>query len=296
MLRTICLLLLGVGLACGDLSAATIRLLPLGDSITYGYTSDYTPIDPGGYRTRLYQRLVSQMPGYRWDFVGTADDKDPLTPYFIQQGVPDIDHEGHPGWRIDQITSNIKQYLRATGPAAVMLHLGTNDMIDNYDRWNAPERLNYLIDQIRRYGSGVFVAKIIGSTNYTKNLRIQYFNDELEQIVKARRDYGTDVVLVDAYSAVSMSNMADAYHPNPTGYDQLADAWFDAIWKAVYPTKQPPAPPPLGSAMSLASEGISLASEGDLFSAMAAPVHNPEPATMGLLAAGAMALLVRRRR
>jgi len=51
---------------CALTAAATpppVRILPLGDSITYGY-----PV-PGGYRLPLYQLLTNA--GYNVDFTGT---------------------------------------------------------------------------------------------------------------------------------------------------------------------------------------------------------------------------------
>jgi hypothetical protein len=70
-----------------DDSAAngTIRIMPLGNSITYGYPGDE------GYRKDLYLDLVDA--GYDVDFVGSLSD-----------GVGfDSDHEGHIGWYTAQI-------------------------------------------------------------------------------------------------------------------------------------------------------------------------------------------------
>src|SRR5713101_7644123 len=59
-----------------------IRILPLGDSITYGYDV------PGGYRLPLYQVLTNA--GYNVDFTGTQTGNGAAD-------LPDPDHEGHPG-------------------------------------------------------------------------------------------------------------------------------------------------------------------------------------------------------
>ncbi|MBS2964878.1 GDSL family lipase, partial [Actinocrinis puniceicyclus] len=64
-----------------------VRVMPLGDSITDGNQT------PGGYRIGLWQRFVSA--GYKVDFVGSLFNG-PST-------LGDHDHEGHSGWRIDQI-------------------------------------------------------------------------------------------------------------------------------------------------------------------------------------------------
>src|SRR5204863_464849 len=67
-----------------------LRLMPLGDSITYGIGSS----DGSGYRARLWDDLA----GNNVDFVGSQ-----------QSGrVPDPDNEGHSGWVIDQLTGLVK--------------------------------------------------------------------------------------------------------------------------------------------------------------------------------------------
>src|SRR3982751_6728643 len=80
-----------------------VRVMPLGDSITEG-----TQV-PGGYRIGLWQRVSGA--GYRVDFVGSQFNG-PST-------LGDHDHEGHPGWRIDQIDANISGWLGTTSPRTV---------------------------------------------------------------------------------------------------------------------------------------------------------------------------------
>src|SRR5688572_3230414 len=67
------------------------RVMPLGDSITEG-----TQV-PGGYRIGLWQRFGGG--NYRVDLVGSQ--------FNGPASLGDHDHEGHPGWRIDQIDANI---------------------------------------------------------------------------------------------------------------------------------------------------------------------------------------------
>src|SRR6185503_13517942 len=82
-----------------------VRVMPLGDSITEG-----TQV-PGGYRIGLWQRFVSG--GFRVDFVGSQ--------FNGPSSLGDHDHEGHPGWRIDQIDANIVGWLRTFTPHTVLL-------------------------------------------------------------------------------------------------------------------------------------------------------------------------------
>src|SRR5690349_17858040 len=108
--------LTGPGAAAAE-SNGGVRVMPLGDSITEG-----TQV-PGGYRIGLWQRLAAA--GYRVDFVGTQSNG--------PAALGDHDHEGHPGWRIDQIDANISGWLATTGARTVLLHIGTNDVLQNYN-------------------------------------------------------------------------------------------------------------------------------------------------------------------
>src|SRR3954471_16172733 len=129
--------LAAVGVAAQPGSAAAesnggVRVMPLGDSITEG-----TQV-PGGYRIGLWQRMAAA--GYRVDLVGTQ--------FNGPAALGDHDHEGHPGWRIDQIDANITGWLGATTPHTVLLHIGTNDILQNFNVATAPNRLSTLIDHI----------------------------------------------------------------------------------------------------------------------------------------------------
>jgi len=125
----------GIALPAGSAAAESnggVRVMPLGDSITEG-----TQV-PGGYRIGLWQRTAAA--GYRVDLVGSQ--------FNGPTALGDHDHEGHPGWRIDQIDANISGWLGSTSPRSVLLHIGTNDVLQNYNLGGAPNRLSTLIDHI----------------------------------------------------------------------------------------------------------------------------------------------------
>ena len=105
--------------------------MPLGDSITQGITSGIAnEAFQVSYRKTLYDDL--EAAGYVINdeiFVGTLSSGD-LVPDF------DPDHDGHPGWRADQIVAGrigsgegtLSDWLMAEEPNIVLLHIGTNDV------------------------------------------------------------------------------------------------------------------------------------------------------------------------
>jgi lysophospholipase L1-like esterase len=209
-----------------------VRVMPLGDSITDGYNV------PGGYRVGLWQRLAGG--GYTVDFVGSGSNGPPE--------LGDHDHEGHSGWRIDQIDANIVNWLRISAPHTVLLHIGTNDVNQNYDVANAPARMSTLVDHILANAPGVelFVAQITPETDPSLEARVQAYNAALPAMVQGK---GSHVHLVDMHSALTTADLADGVHPNAVGYAKMGAVWYSALRSV--PESLTPSGPPIGTPASL---------------------------------------------
>ncbi len=161
----------------------TIRVMPIGDSLTEGG-------GVGGhvsYRADLYKRLVEE--GYPVDFVGSQNDAAP--------GVPDPNNEGHGGFTIGpdtnrfctretdgtascnemtfNISDHVDDWLTAAKPDVVLLLIGVNDnftdpvapgasgIVRTQSPADAPAKLAALVTKIRSKvpGSVVIVASLI---------------------------------------------------------------------------------------------------------------------------------------
>ncbi|MBB5801964.1 lysophospholipase L1-like esterase [Saccharothrix ecbatanensis] len=206
--------LLPAGQAVAE-SNGGVRVMPLGDSITEG-----TQV-PGGYRIGLWQRFGSG--GYRVDFVGSQ---------FNGPGsLGDHDHQGHPGWRIDQIDANVVTWLRNTTPRTVLLHIGTNDILQNFNVAGAPARLSALVDRITATvpDADVFVATIIPLANAGQNTAARNFNATIPGMVQSKVNAGKRVRLVDMHAALTTADLIDGIHPTATGYDKMAATWYNAL-------------------------------------------------------------------
>ena len=92
-----------------------VRIMPLGDSITRGLIIPEPGVVPGGYRTRLFQRLTREWRPV--EFVGSANDN--------PGECPSPNHEGHGGCRIDELLAGIDGWLAAACPDIVLVHAGT---------------------------------------------------------------------------------------------------------------------------------------------------------------------------
>ncbi|MFF4136515.1 ricin-type beta-trefoil lectin domain protein [Streptomyces mirabilis] len=93
-----------------------LRLMPLGDSITWGVGS------PSGHSYRGFLRNQLSTEGHALDFVGSGRGGT----------MSDPDNEGCSGWRIDQITGIADSVLARYRPNVVTLEIGTNDLNGGY--------------------------------------------------------------------------------------------------------------------------------------------------------------------
>jgi lysophospholipase L1-like esterase len=214
ILAAAALVALNTGVASAE-SNGGVRVMPLGDSITEG-----TQV-PGGSRIGLWQRFTSNR--YTVDLVGSQ--------FNGPSQLGDHDHEGHPGWRIDQIDANIVGWLNSFNPHTVLLHIGTNDVLQNFNVGSAPSRLSTLIDRITntKPTAEVFVAQIIPLSNAGQDAAARTFNAAIPGIVQSKVNAGKHVHLVDMHSALTTADLIDGVHPTATGYEKMAIAWYSAL-------------------------------------------------------------------
>ena len=197
-----------------------IRIMPLGDSITDGTSAGSTGY--GGYRRPLYYSLTGA--GYTVDYIGS------LTINSSQ--IPDQNHEGHSGWRIDQLDSNIAGWFaNMADPDVVLMHIGTNDFGQNLNIATAIDRLDALILKIatlRPYCHIIVTNLMERGEPFNTNIQNQ-FNPFVQARVNAHASAGRRVTFLDMRAACPVTDMPDSLHPNQTGYDKMAAAWLPAI-------------------------------------------------------------------
>src|SRR5206468_1611540 len=146
----------------------------------------------------------------------------------------DPDNEGHPGWRIDQIADLARCGVAGARPNVVTLHLGTNDMGQDYQVATAAQRLGALVDQLLAADPGVtvLVSSLVPSSDPAVESRIAAFNQQIPQVVAQRANDGAHVRFVDM-SAVTTADLSDTLHPNDAGYRKMAGAFFAGLQAAI---------------------------------------------------------------
>jgi len=213
------------------------KVMPFGDSITDGYNAD----TPGGYRVELFR--LAHAAGKNVTFVGSAANG-PAT----VDGAPfPPRHEGHSGWTIapegsrSGISTLVATVMPQWTPHIVLLMIGTNDAIDNYDMANAPARLGALIDSIYAQLPDVviIVAQPIPARGDASkgddtalSDRIKTYNGAIPTVVKERADAGKRILTVDMFTPFDPNKAAlleDQWHPNLDGYVVLGTQWYSVL-------------------------------------------------------------------
>lgn len=194
-----------------------LRVMPLGDSITWGSGSS----TGDGYRGPLWNALAAD--GHALDFVGT-----------VRNGsMSDPDNEGHPGYRIDQIAALADASLDRFRPNVVTLEIGTNDLLQSYEVSTATARLAALVDRITADApdATVLVASLIVSTSAVEEQYRSAYNQAVPAIVSTAQASGKHVGYVDM-SGLTPADLADAVHPDDAGYRKMADAFHRGVQAA----------------------------------------------------------------
>jgi len=216
-----------------------LRILPFGDSITYGIQSS----TGGGYRCDLLSSLTPL--GMKIQFVGSQVAGDCAQP----------DNEGHPGWTIEGLQSIENRTITGHEPNVVLLDAGTNDVnvntpnviVDGGDPTHAANALETLVTSIRKDAPGavVVVGGLIPTPVAQTAANMTSFNQQVSAWISKQQGAGWHVGWADM-SAVQVTDLADRLHPNDTGYQKMAAAWAAAINQALADGWVKPANAPAG--------------------------------------------------
>jgi hypothetical protein len=244
------LLLLMLIPAITSSSQNTIRIMPVGNSITFGYTDGSLSVDQmRSYRYGLKFLLNSH--GYNTDFVGTQSSG---CAYFS-----DCQHAGFggtqdqyilrllidgqityytTGWVTEQTIQPPGPYLDVFNPDIILLHIGTNDVTNEGDAALTNQKITAILDKVDEYEARaskeviVFVALILNRCNYS--LQTTTFNNGIKTLVQNRINSGDKLVIVDmehdaGFVYMDDADMADDLHPNEIGYSKMATLWYSSI-------------------------------------------------------------------
>ncbi len=244
--------------------SSDVRIMALGDSITDGYWTS------GGYRKYLYHELEEK--GYtNIDMVGPKGGDSESFNYHGNYVTYDGNYAGYSGYAIQYITGtetrqgiletingdygNGKNMIEAYDPDVVLLQIGTNDILSNYNDGIA-DRLENLVDTILASMDGdgdMLYVSTIPDINvaerydwlwsygmsysedpegFTAKVQgcIDAYNASIQTLVSEKQAAGERVAFADIHSVVDQNtDLNDGVHPNEQGYENMGLYWADLL-------------------------------------------------------------------
>jgi lysophospholipase L1-like esterase len=221
----------------------SIKILPLGDSITNGRGPEPNSMRTG-YRQPLWLLLESDR--YSIDFIGSDSAGYAAIPKY------DADNAGFGGYSIKQILNLIKTgrdiygnritngpYFNTYTPDIVLLHIGTNDL--DTTTTDLEDLLNYFdaYQDSTNKEIRIILARIINEVPYGINTTI--YNQNLGKMAEERIKKGDKIKLVDMEIDAGFNyqidtvlpynngDMYDQFHPNNSGYAKMASLFYDTL-------------------------------------------------------------------
>lgn len=211
----------GLALWAGAVASAapTVKILPIGDSITQGghLGDEYT------YRLPLSELL--QQEGLQADYLGTRTAG--LDPAFQWPAWFDADHEGYYGQTTREVVRQVEAHLPALdAPDIALVHLGTND-----SGWRSGNDvvapLKSLIGELRRQNPRVAVLVALPAKGLRAGGGLLRWELRLMALGASTRE--SPVVTVDQSSDAQRQATFDGVHPSPDGQRQMAGHWLQAM-------------------------------------------------------------------
>jgi len=199
--------------------ASPCVILPLGDSITHGFSST----DDAGYRSPLFKLIVAANQNVT--FIGSLSNG----PSTVSGKTFPKNHEGHDGITVTGITGYVPPAKSfSTTPHIVLLHIGTNDMTMNLDATTTANNLKTLLMNLVTAAPDalIVVAKIV-PLGYSNSSYTSYIA-KIPDVVKMFAD--KHVIMVDM-STLPNSDIHGSgnVHPTDQGYADMATIWYGAI-------------------------------------------------------------------
>lgn len=201
----------------GGGSSTAVKIMALGDSITEGGGGVPT------YRKWLWETMVAS--GCDVDFVGSQRG-------WTGKNKFDADHEGYSGWRADQILSGSDGW-NVYVPDVVLLHVGTNDMLQSQDIPSTINEIAQIVGNIQAANpdATVLLAQIIGvdsTVNPAASIRVQELSSAIGDLSLSTPT--SSVVIVDQRTGFSPATQtSDGIHPNSQGEQQMATVWWTTL-------------------------------------------------------------------
>ncbi|KAF2800121.1 carbohydrate esterase family 3 protein [Melanomma pulvis-pyrius CBS 109.77] len=212
-----------IGLA-GQAAAVTVKIMPFGASIVGA---------PGCWRAILWKKLQANGTT-NTDFVGSNKAPDCGFPY-------DGENEGHAGALATEIVAKneLVGWLSAAKPDVIVMHLGTNDVIQRKPKEDVIKAYSALVDQMRQSKPTmkILISQLIPidpSKFDNANAGITELNKAIVAWGPTKSTKESPITIVDNNTGFNTTtDTVDGEHPNDKGNTKFADKFFTPLYSAI---------------------------------------------------------------
>lgn len=205
-----------------DRAKPSLRIMPLGGSVTYGSEST----DGNGYRKILQDILTSD--GYIVDMVGSRK----------SGSMTNNENEGWRGFRIEQVTNKAKKSVLRFLPNLFTVNVGSNDCVQDFEIETAGKRMSDMLEYLWMTSSGsrVVLSTLLRNLDGKIESRVLRINKQFQEMAKVKAAEGRKIIVVDMHGpdGPHISDLADGTHPNDVGYAKMASIWHRGIHEAIH--------------------------------------------------------------
>lgn len=199
----------------------SFRLMPLGGSVTQGVGSS----TGAGFRRPLLEML--QGHGFDVQMVGSRK----------TGSMPNKNHEGWPGYRIDEIDKKARLSVSRVLPDVFAVNAGSNDCLQSFQLEEAGNRLNNLLEYLweTRPDSTILLSTLVVSADAQTNANVNAVNDQYHALAKQKAIEQKKIVFVDmnCEAGPQVDCLVDGIHPNNEGYEKMAKLWMGGFLEAL---------------------------------------------------------------
>ncbi len=265
-------------LECPPSFPSNMTVMPLGDSITYGFNGSNA-----GYRGPLYNILNPLAPDFR--YIGTSVEYSGSLP---SAPIDQRHHQGHPSYTILDASNNLDgfdntRFLALGGnernpsggywltggngtgrppefPHVITMMLGTNDVGTPS---GVETRLQNIVEKITtlRPDTLLMMARITPLSGNPSGT--SFYNQKVDSVFSTNKALGKNIRLVDLNTTFPANGLhTDGAHPNDVGFNFMAIQWHEAFIEAFTTTGDQSMGIPPASAVTI-SNGATLDLNGN---------------------------------
>jgi lysophospholipase L1-like esterase len=154
-------------------------------------------------------------------------------------GFPyDGDNEGHAGSLATDFAAkgNLTGWLNTAKPDVIMMHLGTNDVIQKKPVGDIIKAYDTLVTEMRlsKTTMKILISLLIPIDRFSANSGIVELNKAIIAWAPTKSTKQSPITIVDNYTGFNTTtDTVDGEHPNDAGNEKLASKFFQPLTDAI---------------------------------------------------------------